>query len=353
MPRALRSDEDLLAHAALGLWELEDLRDFRTGVLSWLHRLVPADIASYNEAGPTPEQIFIVTDPPEAFHDHNRDGRLERFAELLPRENPLASHALRTGTSQTMRMSDFISQRGFQALEIYDLIYRPLDTNYQLAFTMPSDAQLIGVTVSRGARDFDDREVDLLDGIRETFVAVYRNLHDRARLDVVLRALDEQLDGPLSILLVEQSGLVHGAHAHGEQQLATIATDHAALTELLAWARLQRREHALTGSRPRSLQLRGLGLQARYLHGHPGALDAIVIHARADTSPQMLRALGLTARQAEVLHLLWQGADNDQIALALCISAHTVRHHLESIYRQLDVNSRVAAAHIATQTLSG
>lgn len=353
MSKARRPDEDLLAHAALGLWELEDLPSFRTGVLSWLHRLVPADIASYNEAGPTPEQIFIVTDPPEAFHDHNDAGRLERFAELLPRENPLASHALRTGTSQTMRMSDFISRRGFRALEIYDLVYRPLDTNYQLAFTMPSDAQLIGVTVSRGARDFDDCEIDLLEGIRETFVAVYRNLHDRARLDVVVRALDEQLDGPLSILLVEQSGLVHGAHAHGEQLLATIAADRTALTELLAWARRQRQEHALTGSRPPSLDLRGLGLQARYLHGHPGALDAIVIRARADPSPQMLRALGLTARQAEVLYLLWQGADNDQIALALCISAHTVRHHLEHIYRQLDVNSRVAAAHIAARALSG
>jgi hypothetical protein len=30
-----------------------------------------------------------------------------------------------------------------------------------------------------------------------------------------------------------------------------------------------------------------------------------------------------------------------------------VRHHLEHIYRQLGVNSRIAAAHIATRTLSG
>jgi DNA-binding NarL/FixJ family response regulator len=57
--------------------------------------------------------------------------------------------------------------------------------------------------------------------------------------------------------------------------------------------------------------------------------------------------LGLTRRQADVLHLLWQGRPNTQIADALEISQHTVRHHLEEIYKRLDVSSRAAAAHIA------
>ena len=42
-----------------------------------------------------------------------------------------------------------------------------------------------------------------------------------------------------------------------------------------------------------------------------------------------------------------------EIAVALNISEHTVRHHLEDIYRRLGVKSRAAAAHVATRTLSG
>ena len=35
------------------------------------------------------------------------------------------------------------------------------------------------------------------------------------------------------------------------------------------------------------------------------------------------------------------------------ISEHTVRHHLEDIYRRLNVSSRAAAAQLATRALVG
>ena len=54
MPGARRSDEDLLARTALGLWELEDLPSFRTGVLTLLRELVGCELASYNEIGTDP-----------------------------------------------------------------------------------------------------------------------------------------------------------------------------------------------------------------------------------------------------------------------------------------------------------
>jgi LuxR family transcriptional regulator of csgAB operon len=53
-----------------------------------------------------------------------------------------------------------------------------------------------------------------------------------------------------------------------------------------------------------------------------------------------------------VLHLLARGDTNADIAAALTISEHTVRHHLEEIYRRLGVRSRVAAAHAAARALA-
>ncbi|HEX7280352.1 MAG TPA: LuxR C-terminal-related transcriptional regulator [Solirubrobacterales bacterium] len=58
---------------------------------------------------------------------------------------------------------------------------------------------------------------------------------------------------------------------------------------------------------------------------------------------EALRALGLTSRQAEVLHLLAQGRSTAQIAADLFISPQTVRKHLKHIYERLGVHTRGAA----------
>jgi DNA-binding CsgD family transcriptional regulator len=348
MPGARRSDEDLLARTALGLWELEDLPSFRTGVLALLRQLVGCELASYNEIGADPGEVFIVADPAESL---NVSGEmLDTFAELAL-QNPLAAHYARTGETQTLRLSDFISARKLHALDLYDQIYRHIDTEYQLAFTVPTHGQIIGITLNRARRDFDERELALLQAARSIVIPAYRNLHDRARLDAILRASDGEELGPCAVLLVEQSGLFQPAHDRAERLLRELSADPSTIDALRDWARLQRCARS-SGSAPLRLQTRTSELEVRYLHAASGSLDAIAIRPLANSQSGALRALGLTRRQAEVLHLLWQGNTNVDIAAALNISEHTARHHLENIYRQLGVNSRIAAAHIATRTLS-
>ena len=48
----------------------------------------------------------------------------------------------------------------------------------------------------------------------------------------------------------------------------------------------------------------------------------------------------LTAREAEVLHLLSLGLNRPAIAQKLVISDNTVRTHMKSIYRKLDVHTQ-------------
>jgi DNA-binding CsgD family transcriptional regulator len=48
----------------------------------------------------------------------------------------------------------------------------------------------------------------------------------------------------------------------------------------------------------------------------------------------------LTEREFEVLHLLWEGATNKEIADELCISIHTCKYHISKLYLKLDINSR-------------
>jgi DNA-binding CsgD family transcriptional regulator len=48
----------------------------------------------------------------------------------------------------------------------------------------------------------------------------------------------------------------------------------------------------------------------------------------------------LTAREVEILLLLEDRLETDEIAKRLFISEHTVRSHVKSILRKLDVSSR-------------
>ena len=52
----------------------------------------------------------------------------------------------------------------------------------------------------------------------------------------------------------------------------------------------------------------------------------------------------LKEREKEVLELIIQGKSNPQIANELILSIHTVKAHLESIYKKLGVHNKVQAA---------
>ncbi len=52
----------------------------------------------------------------------------------------------------------------------------------------------------------------------------------------------------------------------------------------------------------------------------------------------------LTQREKDTLTLIINGKSNPEIAKALNISVHTVKAHIESIYRKLGVHNKVQAA---------
>jgi DNA-binding CsgD family transcriptional regulator len=59
----------------------------------------------------------------------------------------------------------------------------------------------------------------------------------------------------------------------------------------------------------------------------------------------------LTAREKELLLLLASGASNEEIAHKLCISYHTVKSHLNNIYKKIRAENRLQAAFWASRNL--
>lgn len=77
-------------------------------------------------------------------------------------------------------------------------------------------------------------------------------------------------------------------------------------------------------------------LMARYLEGEALA------NSRGESQAGSQKK-GLTPREKEVLCLLTTGCTNKEIATALFISEKTVKSHLNSIFRKLDVTRRLQA----------
>lgn len=84
--------------------------------------------------------------------------------------------------------------------------------------------------------------------------------------------------------------------------------------------------------------------EERMLAAEPGAVRiaagrvagaTLLVELLPATEPEKL-----TTRQQEVANLLLKGMRNLEIAESLGISLHTVRRHLEQIFRRLGVNNR-------------
>lgn len=57
----------------------------------------------------------------------------------------------------------------------------------------------------------------------------------------------------------------------------------------------------------------------------------------------VISTLGLTLREKEILHLILEGLNNQEVADYLKISHHTVKNHITSIFKKLNVSDRIQA----------
>jgi DNA-binding CsgD family transcriptional regulator len=172
----LRAALDFVGEA----YSFEDLDSFRAGILPGLARLVPADLAGYNEVDPGNGEALVVLDPELSIETGEALSRLAH-------QHPLISLHLK-GDRRTHKISDFLTRRQFHALELYDELYRHLEAEDQIAFGLPGPV-VIGIALNRGRRDFTERDRALLDLLRPHLAQAHRRLVREAERTLTPEAL--------------------------------------------------------------------------------------------------------------------------------------------------------------------
>ena len=84
-----------------------------------------------------------------------------------------------------------------------------------------------------------------------------------------------------------------------------------------------------------------------HLRAAPPAATAQLNTPPADTA--IYATLGLTRREAEVLHWIAEGKRDREIARIMGVSARTAEHHVSRILEKLSVETRTAAARVGLE----
>jgi DNA-binding CsgD family transcriptional regulator len=311
-----------------------DLAELRTFLPAALHGLIRSDYASYNEIDDMGRvRAALVT--PEL-----QPEQIERWGHYA-RQNPLVLRFARTRDGRAYRFSDVMTREQLDRLELFSEFYEPLGLRHQIAFALPSPAELtIGLALTRGGRDYAERDRELLNLVRPHLIQVYRNVQERERAAALIEALRAGVEEESTALAVLDRDKVAFASAAAERWLRALGwrPSRPAPRELLASARGGR------SWEPLLLSADGRAVLVRRLAGpRQGSAVLVFEPRRSGLAASTLRGLGLTRREAEVLDALAAGASTEDVAAKLGMSRRTIYKHTQRIHAKLGSHDRAQA----------
>jgi DNA-binding CsgD family transcriptional regulator len=163
----------------------DTLVGFRAAATRAVRELVPCDSVGYNEVDLAAGTTRLVITPDVEVPA----GAYEAMARLAGQHPVIAAHG--RGDTRVLRISDFLGQDEFHALELYREIYGPMGVEYQVSFVLPAAEPLvIGLALNRSEHDFTDAECAQLDLLRPHLEAALARV--RAHDPPALLALTER-----------------------------------------------------------------------------------------------------------------------------------------------------------------
>jgi DNA-binding CsgD family transcriptional regulator len=339
-----------LMRALIFAGELADLDEFAhvsQRVPQLLRDLIACDHSGHNVINLNGGHSIVVTDPPDAVFSGGPE-LLSQFAE----QNPLIVEAM-DGNCAALRLSDYISQTDFHRTDIYNYVYKVVGLEHQLVMQFPplfdgitSSQQVVGISLARSTHDFSEGEQLLIEAVRPILASTLQRLHYVALIHAVVNtARDNEV-----LILFDADHIVTWVTPSAQERLGVspgskLPPALAACASETGSARPHRDNDVVTaivGDQPVQVRL--------VANAYPG-LDALYVdRPRQPDRTALMRQLGITARQADVLMLLMQGHTSSEMAEHLAISRRTVESHLDSIYRRLGVRNRgeaiIAAIHL-------
>jgi len=351
--RLAQRDMQALVACVTDICTLHDLDTFREHVLRAILKIVPAELATYTELGLRAEATARVMHPAGAITTD-----LARTFERYKHEHPLISHFSEHPQARVAKISDFLTQREFHRLGLYNEFFHKVGVEHQVVVGLPAPSPRVGgVALSRSGPDFSERDRMLLSVLQPHIVQAQRNAESFSRVKreatLVLAGFEEVGRG---IVLLGPDGGVRLATQLSRQWLTMYFGPSALQAKRLPdalqrWVKFQETtaqgtEGVVSARKPLVVEGEQTRLIVRLIPAHGGSL-LLLEQQRTVLLPTSLESLGLSPREAEVLAWVAQGKTDADIGTILQLSPRTVAKHLEHIYDRLGVENRSAATALA------
>jgi len=331
-----------------------DLEAFPRQAVAGLLRVVPAPFGSYNEIDRGATRIRYVVEPGDARVPH-----LELSAGQYRHEQPVLAHYLRTGDGSPHKLSDFVTPQQLHGLSIYNENYRRTGVEYQMSFMVKSLQRQSPPTIaialdrSRAEADFTERDRLVLSLLRPHLMTAYANAETVSALRRTAPAAGGAPETRRrEVVFLRRSGR-HLISPRARYWLTQYFDDgpargHQLPEDLQRWVRerVERlgRDNTLSAPpRPLIVKREDTRLSIRLIPDSPDDL-LVLEEVKTKVDYAALEQLGLTPREAEVLHWVREGKTNKDIGAILDTSPRTVGKHLERVFSKLGVETRTAAA---------
>lgn len=344
--------------------EHPDLSAWQTEALEHVHRIVDAHFSSFWMPDGNGKLSIVGRnlgdDLLHLLHVNQQQALTGAAAD--PLMTRATSSRLRNG-SGVYHESDIVDRETVERSPLYQEAFHPAGVRYTTGMSTPLDGAEGGLVFAFERDDADGYRESGLQQLRLLLPAfeagcamAHRHFHRRDAIARMLDALDEPVflmkeDGrplhrsaALRRLLADEPDsepLMEAVHAHAEKLRQRRFSQN---TKSQAWESLEVPATVAFRTRKARYELKG---------SYPGAaavgVEAVMVtvHAHRDRAVDVGRlqeSFGLTAREIEVAELVAEGRTNRDVAEALHISPHTVKHHVSHIMAKLEVPSRSGVA---------
>lgn len=325
-----------------------DLGALQEQMIEDLPKLIASDITALTEVDVARRHGVSISNP------SNVD-----ILKMMPafqahlHEHPVVMHCNRTGAIGPLAISDFLSRSDYRRLGIYNELYRILGVEDQMALSLhPGGSLMVGLSFSRKGWGFSRRDRDVLELLSPHIVQAYQNVAALSEIKTHAADSEDILEHlPYGIIKLGKTGrperITTTARKLIERFFAAEGRgSHGVPDALLRWVRAGNddRERSPASSNSLVVQKEGSSLIVRLVHG--GDAQCLLLLFEQNTASQrdaVLKRLGFTSREAEVIHWVIQGKTSPQIGIILSISTRTVHKHLERVFQKLNVETRTAA----------
>jgi hypothetical protein len=171
MTRITQSDVSGLLAAVQQVHSHTDFSTLPQLMVALQSQLVPNDLCSYSLANKREQRMEVV-----------HDGQDIDVGKLAPQllahyhEHPVVQHCAKTKDPRTRKISDFLTQKQFERLGLYNEFYKLLEVRYQAAFYLFNNEDVeLGIVLNRRSKDFSERDRTMADLLRPHFAQAYQN----------------------------------------------------------------------------------------------------------------------------------------------------------------------------------